>query len=150
MPSGTASKHRLYHSIERFFVCLAQSMQAAPRGSRGHFQRIPCTSSARTGDPGERASPYCASSHALRRSIPSRLHVTIQRIIFVDVAGERRILREGAMPHSPQSLQVKVQTRSEDPGPVQAVDTALKCCESELESMKASFRQSLGAVRRTR
>jgi DNA-directed RNA polymerase subunit L len=46
--------------------------------------------------------------------------------------------------------QVKVQTRSEKPGPVDAVQNAINLCEAELEAMRASFRKSLQAFNRSR
>ena len=44
------------------------------------------------------------------------------------------------------AIQIKVQTRSENPGPVQAVDAALTALDSELKSFDTKFREALKQV----
>ena len=44
------------------------------------------------------------------------------------------------------AIQIKVQTKSENPGPVQAVDGALGTLEKELETIEKRFREAMHAA----
>ena len=44
------------------------------------------------------------------------------------------------------AIQVKVQTKTDNPGPVQAVDGALGTLEKEVEAIEKRFREAIAAV----
>uniref|UniRef100_A0A7S4C1P2 DNA-directed RNA polymerase RBP11-like dimerisation domain-containing protein n=1 Tax=Chrysotila carterae TaxID=13221 RepID=A0A7S4C1P2_CHRCT len=84
--------------------------------------------------------------------VPNAMMIVIERedhtlgnLLRMQLLEDDQVLFSGyRVPHPLEpAIQVKIQTRSQNPGPVQAVQNALDKLEDELKIMKDSFAQAL-------